>query len=100
MARRGRADLVGMTAMPEAAVARELALCYTSIAVVTDLDAGIEGGEGVTHAEVMEVFGRNVERLKDLCGRPWPPCPTRVAGGRGCACRHAVDGQALPIELP
>jgi 5'-methylthioadenosine phosphorylase len=42
------AELVGMTAMPEASIARELALCYTTIAVVTDLDAGLAAGEGVT----------------------------------------------------
>ena len=55
-----------MTTMPEAAVARELAVCFTTVALVTDHDAGVEGGEAVTHAEVLEVFGRNVERLKDL----------------------------------
>ena len=32
--------------MPEAAIARELALCFTSIALVTDHDAGVEDGEG------------------------------------------------------
>ena len=47
----------GMTGMPEASIARELALCYTSLAVVTDLDAGFEAGEGVTYTEVMETFG-------------------------------------------
>jgi 5'-methylthioadenosine phosphorylase len=37
-----------MTGYPEAVLARELALCYTCIALVTDLDAGIDIGEGVT----------------------------------------------------
>ena len=37
--------VVGMTGMPEASIARELALCYTTAAVVTDLDAGFESGE-------------------------------------------------------
>ena len=36
----------GMTGMPEASIARELALCLTSIALVTDLDAGVEEGAG------------------------------------------------------
>ena len=57
-------DIVGMTTMPEAALARELALCFTTIAMVTDLDAGVEGGEAVTHEEVLRVFADNVERLK------------------------------------
>ena len=59
-------SVVGMTGIPEAVLARELALCYTTVALVTDLDAGVETGEGVTHAEVLEVFGREVSRLRDL----------------------------------
>jgi 5'-methylthioadenosine phosphorylase len=40
--------IVNMTGHPEAVLARELALCYTTIALVTDLDAGVEGDHGVT----------------------------------------------------
>lgn len=90
------ADLVGMTGAPEAGIARELALCYTSIAVVTDLDAGVEQGDGVTHAEVMAVFGRSVERLKALLVDVAAALPTDDA----CPCRRAVDGLRLPFELP
>src|SRR2546421_11982247 len=46
--------LVGMTGHPEAVLARELALCYAPLALVTDLDAGVDEGEGVTQAEVFE----------------------------------------------
>ncbi|MDQ1292738.1 MAG: S-methyl-5-thioadenosine phosphorylase [Actinomycetota bacterium] len=89
-------DLVGMTTMPEAAIARELALCYTSIAVVTDMDAGFETGEGVTQSEVFEVFARSVERLKQLLAaavRELPP-----AGH--CSCQRVLDGLKLPFDLP
>src|SRR5262249_15487599 len=58
--------IVGMTGHPEAVLARELELCYTSLSLVTDTDAGVEEGEGVTHAEVMRVFAENVARLRDL----------------------------------
>ncbi len=58
--------LVGMTGHPEAVLARELALCYAPLALVTDLDAGLEEGEGVTQAEVFEVFAANIKRLRDL----------------------------------
>lgn len=95
--------LVGMTAMPEAAIARELALCYTSIALVTDLDAGVDTGEGVTHAEVMEVFGRNVETLKGLVRRTVAALPAPESGdadGPDCTCRHSLDGMRLPFDLP
>lgn len=59
-------SIVGMTGHPEAVLARELGLCFTAIALVTDLDAGVEAGEGVTHAEVLEVFAKNVGKLRTL----------------------------------
>lgn len=59
-------SIIGMTGMPEAGLARELALCYTTLALVTDLDAGVEAGEGVTHAEVLEAFAANLPRLRAL----------------------------------
>src|SRR5581483_4273474 len=58
--------IIGMTAMPEAALARELGLCYATLALVTDLDAGVEAGEGVSHAEVLAAFAANLPRLRDL----------------------------------
>ena len=89
-------SLVGMTSMPEAALARELALCYTGIALVTDLDAGLEQGGGVTHAEVLEVFGRNVARLRDLLFDIVRSVPTT----RDCPCPGVLDGLNLPFALP
>ncbi len=89
------ADVVGMTGMPEAAIARELALCYTSIALVTDMDAGADSGDGVTHAEVLEVFAASIERLKALLAHVAVGLPSD-----DCPCQHAVDGLRLPFDLP
>lgn len=99
------ASLVGMTGMPEASVARELAMCLTSIALVTDLDAGVEGEDGVTHAEVLEVFARNVEHLRSLLVAAVGCLPEGDGGdpaapGGTCGCQHALDGLPLPFELP
>jgi 5'-methylthioadenosine phosphorylase len=58
--------IIGMTAMPEAGLAREVGLCYTTLALVTDLDAGVETGEGVTHTAVLEAFAANLPALRDL----------------------------------
>jgi 5'-methylthioadenosine phosphorylase len=58
--------VVNMTGHPEAVLARELGLCYTAIALVTDLDAGVEGEHGVTQEEVFAVFGQNIERMRAL----------------------------------
>jgi 5'-methylthioadenosine phosphorylase len=88
--------LVGMTGHPEAVLARELALCYTPIALVTDTDAGIEEGEGVTQDEVFRVFGRNVARLRELVMTVIKDLPAE----RRCPCPHVLDGITLPFELP
>jgi 5'-methylthioadenosine phosphorylase len=88
--------LVGMTGQPEAVLARELALCYTTIALVTDTDAGIEEGEGVTQAEVFRVFAANVARLRELMVELVASLPE----DRDCPCPHALDGLPLPIKLP
>jgi 5'-methylthioadenosine phosphorylase len=89
-------SIVGMTGQPEAALARELALCYTSIAVVTDLDAGVEAGEGVTQHDVLEVFARSAAQLRSLLSSAITALPAR----RTCPCGAALDGQALPFQLP
>jgi 5'-methylthioadenosine phosphorylase len=86
-----------MTGHPEAVLARELALCYTTLALVTDTDAGVEEGEGVTQAEVFEVFAANVKRLRDLVVRVIANLP---AEREDDLCAHAVDGLPLPFDLP
>ncbi|MEV8094501.1 S-methyl-5'-thioadenosine phosphorylase [Kitasatospora sp. NPDC085879] len=81
-------SVVGMTGHPEAVLARELGVCYSSLALVTDLDAGVETGEGVTHAEVLEVFARNVDRLRTVLFKALADLPA----ARDCVCSHALDG--------
>ncbi|MDT0309326.1 S-methyl-5'-thioadenosine phosphorylase [Streptomyces sp. DSM 44917] len=88
--------VVGMTGHPEAILARELELCYTTLSLVTDLDAGAEVGEGVSHIEVLEVFGQNIGRLRevlfDVVGR--------LPVDRDCLCASALAGQNPGIVLP
>ena len=88
--------VVNMTGHPEAVLARELALCYTSIALVTDLDAGVPGEHGVTQEEVFRVFAENTERMRGLLLDVVAALPTE----RHCPCAHALDGLTLPLELP
>ncbi|MFJ8433857.1 S-methyl-5'-thioadenosine phosphorylase [Kitasatospora sp. NPDC094019] len=87
-------SVVGMTGHPEAVLARELGLCYTSVALVTDLDAGVESGAGVTHGEVLEEFARNVDRLRTVLFKAVECLPAV----RECTCPHALDG--LTTGLP
>lgn len=94
-------DIVGMTTMPEAAIARELAMCFTTIAMVTDLDAGVEHGDGVTHDEVLVAFAENMPRFKQLIRNVLGRLPEAEPDDRaGCACRRALDGRTLPFPLP
>lgn len=89
-------SLVNMTGHPEAVLARELALCYAAVALVTDLDAGLDAAGSVDQAEVFRVFGENTDRLRELLRHVVAAVPAE----RDCACPHAVDGMQLPIELP
>jgi 5'-methylthioadenosine phosphorylase len=89
--------LIGMTGHPEAVLARELAMCYTTLALVTDFDAGVEEGEGVTQAEVFEVFGVNMSRLRDLVATIIEALP---AEREDDLCARALDGIKLPFNLP
>ena len=88
-------SVVGMTGMPEASVARELAMCFATVACVTDTDAGLEGEAGVTAADVKAVFAGNIERLKALLARTVAGAPSG-----DCVCHHALDGLTLPFPPP
>ncbi|MFE2937581.1 S-methyl-5'-thioadenosine phosphorylase [Streptomyces sp. NPDC059255] len=91
-------SVVGMTGHPEAVLARELGLCYTSMTLVTDLDAGAEAGEGVSHEEVLKVFAANVDRLRTVLFDAVAGLPSDDA--RDCPCAHALDGIDTGIQLP
>ncbi|MBN2630141.1 MAG: S-methyl-5'-thioadenosine phosphorylase [Rhodobacteraceae bacterium] len=87
------ADLIGMTGMPEAKLAREAELCYACVAMVTDYDCWHDSHGAVDVAQVMATMAANagharalVSRLPGLLGRDRAPCP------HGCdrALEHAI----------
>ena len=89
-------SVVNMTGHPEAVLARELALCYTAVALVTDLDAGVDAGAHVTQAEVFRVFGENTQRLRELLFEVVGALPAE----RDCPCGAALDGTDHALVLP
>jgi len=89
-------SLVNMTGHPEAVLAREMRMCYAAIALVTDMDAGVESGQGVGQAEVFEMFGRNIDRLRAIL----TGVLGRLPDTDGCACASWADGIDLPYEVP
>ncbi|WP_292607993.1 S-methyl-5'-thioadenosine phosphorylase [Nocardioides sp. REDSEA-S30_B4] len=88
--------LINMTALPEAALAREMGQCYASIALVTDMDAGAEEGSGVSQEEVFALFKANLERLTGLLSATIEALPDPD----GCTCGSWTDGVDLTYEIP
>jgi 5'-methylthioadenosine phosphorylase len=84
-------SVINMTGHPEAVLARELALCYTSIALITDYDVGIEDGPAVTADTVAAVFAGNNARLRQLLLDLLPSLPSE----RTCPCGSALDGATI-----
>jgi 5'-methylthioadenosine phosphorylase len=89
-------SLVNMTGHPEAVLAREMLQCYTPIALVTDLDAGVESGQGVSQEEVFALFAHNLERLRTLLADTIAALPDPA----GCSCATWADGVDLTYDLP
>jgi 5'-methylthioadenosine phosphorylase len=85
-------DVVNMTQYPEAYLARELGLCYSAMALVTDYDTGVEGDDGVPPVRMDDVFAvlqANVERTRAVLRRAIPAIPDAAAAT--CACASAID---------
>jgi 5'-methylthioadenosine phosphorylase len=81
------ADLIGMTQVTEARLAREAELCYACIALVTDYDAWREEAEGVDAASVLEVMHANVDKAQALLRKVVP----QLSGTpRPCACGDSL----------
>ncbi len=59
------ADIVGMTVMPEAALAREMEVCFASISVITNYAAGISKGK-LTTKEVVDTMRSSIEKVGTL----------------------------------
>jgi 5'-methylthioadenosine phosphorylase len=89
-------SLVNMTGYPEAVLARELRMCYAALALVTDMDAGVETGEGVGQAEVFAMFARSIDRLKGILSATLADLPSP----EGCACSAWADDLELTYEVP
>ena len=83
-------SVINMTQYPEAALARELGLCYATVALITDYDVGVEGiaEHAVTMEEVFAVMADNNDRVRKLLFRAIDAIPV----GRSCACETGAGG--------
>ncbi len=89
-------SLINMTGSPEAPLARELRQCYTAIALVTDLDAGLESGDGVDQEQVFALFRANLARLTGLLSAVIAELPSPD----GCSCSTWADDVGLTYDIP
>ena len=70
---RAFADVIGMTLVPECQLAREMEMCYVSLAMITDYDVWSE--HPVDTAMILKTMAENVERLRDLVATALPKIP-------------------------
>jgi 5'-methylthioadenosine phosphorylase len=62
-------DVIGMTNMPEAKLAREAEICYASVAMVTDYDCWHPAEQAVEVADIVALLTSNAERARTLVAR-------------------------------
>jgi 5'-methylthioadenosine phosphorylase len=94
------AQLIGMTSLPEARLAREAEMCLALVAMVTDYDCWREAEEGVSMEQVLATMAGNTRALQELL--PKMLCALEARGDCDCACRRAAAGAIVtdPALIP
>ena len=92
------ADVIGMTNLQEAKLAREAEICYATLAMVTDYDCWREGHDDVTVDQIVAVLHQNAENA----GKVVKAAVRAMPAERTCACSSALkfailtDPKAIP----
>jgi len=86
---RSFADIIGMTLVPEVTLARERALCYVCLAMVTDFDVWAD--RPVETKEILATMQQNAERMQRILTGLLP----RIAAPPSCACAKALDDASV-----
>jgi len=91
-------DVIGMTNLQEAKLAREAEICYVTIAMVTDYDCWHPEHDAVSVEQIMETFGKNIENASKLVRHVITAIPETRSCKCGAALRHAIitDRAAIP----
>ncbi|MDR3740960.1 MAG: S-methyl-5'-thioadenosine phosphorylase [Terracidiphilus sp.] len=87
------ADVIGMTNLQEAKLAREAELCYATVAMVTDYDCWREGHDAVTIEEVVAVMHQNAENAAKVVKAAVATMPAERTCGCASAATYAVITQ-------
>jgi 5'-methylthioadenosine phosphorylase len=91
-------DVIGMTNMPEAKLAREAELCYATLALATDYDCWHASGGDVSVEAILAILRRNVENSKKIVREVARRLPLRGVCGCGEALKYALitDRSRIP----
>ena len=91
-------DVIGMTNLPEARLAREAELCYATLALVTDYDCWHDSAADVDIASVLAILQRNVTLAQEIIGQTVP----HLHGQRTCPCSSALKQAIItaPDAIP
>jgi len=84
-------DVVGMTGYPEVVLAREAALCYASLCVVTNPAAGMAGGSDLAVSEIADLMKKSQEIVGEIIYQ----AAQKIPAERSCGCQDALDNAAL-----
>jgi len=79
-------EVIGMTNVTEAKLAREAELCYATIAMITDFDCWHPDHESVTARQIIATLNQNADNAQRVLGRAVESLP----GGRACKCGAAL----------
>ena len=82
------ADLIGMTALPEAKLAREGEICLAVVAMVTDYDCWHEAEESVSVEMILKVMDENTKAIQKVI----PAIATALSSRGACGCHSAAAG--------
>ena len=93
-------DVIGMTNLQEAKLAREAEICYVTVAMVTDYDCWHPGHDAVTVDQIMTYFHKNVENAQKLVVHLVGEMPAERACKCGEALKRAIltDRKAISAE--
>ncbi|MGA1028981.1 MAG: S-methyl-5'-thioadenosine phosphorylase [Burkholderiaceae bacterium] len=83
-------DVIGMTNMPEAKLAREAELCYASVAMVTDYDCWHPDHDHVTVDQIIQVLSSNAEKGRALV-KAVSPKVQNDSQAKNCSCRTSLS---------
>ena len=87
-------DVIGMTNMPEAKLAREAEMCYATVAMVTDYDCWHDDHDHVTVDQVVRVLLENADKARALVRQVVPKLVGRAAPCEA-GCHHALDNAVI-----